>query len=77
MFRIPSSKYLVPLGAAALHADTGMRKTFVAAALALDKLTFCIVLPNSTRQWATQATLFSISGIFFCRCPFRCSRLIS
>ena len=47
---------LVPQNAAVLHAGTGMGKTFVAAALALDKLTYCIVLPNFTRQWATQAT---------------------
>ena len=43
---------MVPQNAAVLHAGTGMGKTFVAAGLAVDMLTYCIVLPNSTRQWA-------------------------
>ncbi len=55
---------LVPQNAAMLHAGTGMGKTFVAAALALDKLTYCIVLPNSTRQWATQATLTGAQAVW-------------
>ena len=50
--------------AAVLNAGTGMGKTFVAAALALDRLTFCIVLPNSTRQWAQQATLTGAHAVW-------------
>ena len=38
-----SVQCLVQQNAAVLHAGTGMGKTFVAAALSLDKLTYCIV----------------------------------
>ena len=59
-----SVQCLVQQNAAVLHAGTGMGKTFVAAALSLDKLTYCIVLPNSTRQWATQATLTGAQAVW-------------
>ena len=55
---------LVPQNAAILHAGAGMGKTFVAAALAVDMLAYCIVLPNSTRQWATQATLTGAQAVW-------------
>ena len=39
-------------------------RIFLVAALALDKLTFCIVLPSSTRQWVQQATLIGTRAVW-------------
>ena len=47
---------LVPQRAAVLHAGTGMGKTFVAAALCLDRAAYCIALPNALRQRVREAT---------------------
>ena len=55
---------LVPQRAAVLHAGTGMGKTFVAAALCLDRVAYCIALPNSLRQWVREATKIGARAVW-------------
>eukprot|EP00959_Pyramimonas_sp_CCMP1952_P430359 9013977-Pyramimonas_sp.AAC.1 len=55
---------LVPQRAAVLHAGTGMGKTFVAAALALDRVAYCVALPNSLRQWVREATKIGARAVW-------------
>ena len=56
---------LAPQRAAILHAGTGMGKTFVASALALARgLTYCVALPNSTRQWVREATKIGVKAVW-------------
>ena len=54
----------VPHRAAVLHAGTGMGKTFVAAALCLDRIAYCIALPNSLRQWVREAAKIGACAVW-------------
>ena len=55
---------LAPQRVAVLHAGTGMGKTFVAAALCLDRVAYCIALPNSLRQWVREATKIGARAVW-------------
>ena len=41
-----------------------MGKTFVAAALCLDRVAYCIALPNSLRQWVREATKIGARAVW-------------
>lgn len=52
----------VPQRVAVLHAATGLGKTFVACFLARGRTVYCIVHPNSTRQWKNEAAKMGLNA---------------
>ena len=57
-----SVKVLTAQRAAVLHAATGMGKTFVASVLSLQRTVYCVVHPNSCRQWIREAAKVGVEA---------------
>jgi hypothetical protein len=61
---VVSITVLVPQKSVVVTACTGYGKTFVACVLALRRFAFCLVHPNSTRQWTREAARVGLAAVW-------------